>query len=315
MAQSGLRTLNPWTDYSAIADLIELSFSDHMDAEGREYINYLRRLAKNNENRPLFDGLENYPTNMDGLVWIENEKLIGNLSMIPFTTDGHRRMLVANIAVQPDFRRLGIAKALTEKSISQARDRKIESVWLHVRDDNAIAIHLYESLGFIKKAIRSTWEVNPGAVRPVHLQPGLHIQKRISREWGFQKTWLAQTYPPEITWNLALHVNLFSPGFWNSVSRFFDEKSIEHWSLHEKGNLAGIVTWEESSRAYDLLWLACDPEKESVVIRNLIPHVIEQVNTTKPMILNYPADRSEAEFKLIGLTNLHRLIWMEKDLS
>lgn len=314
MAASGLRPLNQRTDLNAIADLIEVAFAEHMDSEGRDYIGYLRRLAKTNGNRFLFEGLDIYPTNMGGLVWIENDRLVGNLSLIPFNAENQHRMLIANVGVEPASRKKGIAKALTEKALQLAREEKIDSVWLHVREDNPVAIHLYESLGFKKRVTRSTWEIDPERIHPQDLPPNLHIQKRTSRDWAFQKPWLETTYPQEVTWNLALHISQFSPGFWNTMSRFFDEKVIEHWSLYGSGQLMGTITFEESPSSYDLLWLAADEKDESTVVENLVPTVISQIDGTKPLVLNYPAGRAEDTFEEIGFINLHRLIWMEYPL-
>lgn len=314
MENTGLRPMNQRTDLSAIADLIELCFSDHMDSEGIEFILYLRRLAKNNLNRLLFSELEMPPSTMSGLVWVDNDRLVGNLSMIPFLNDGSQVLLIANVAVHPDFRKRGIARSLTNRALEEARNQKMESVWLHVRDDNAVAVHLYESLGFVKRVLRATWQIDPHYFVPSFHEPNFRVQRRSPREWAYQRAWLQQTYPKEVIWNLPLHTNQFSPGFWNSFSRFFEDKNIEHWSLHDNDMLLGTLTWEETLRNYDMLWLAVDPASEDAVIRNLIPAALEEIGGQKPLSLNYPAGNSEKAFIDIGFKKLHNLIWMENPI-
>jgi ribosomal protein S18 acetylase RimI-like enzyme len=311
MEKSGIRPLNQKADLLAIADLIELCFSDHMDSEGREYINYLRRLAKNNVNKVQFDGLDVYPSTMSGYVWIDNNQLIGNLSMIPFLNNGRKLMLIANVAVHPEFRKQGIAKALTQQALKEAYNQKMGSVWLHVRHDNNVAFHLYESLGFLKRVLRTTWQIDAHNVMVSIHDPAFNVQRRSAKDWAYQRAWLQTTYPKDVTWNLPLRKNQLSPGFWNSFSRFFNDINIEHWSLHHNGSLLGTLTWEETARSYDLLWLAADPAAENEVIQHLIPYAIEQIGGQKPLVLNYPAGQSIQSFLDTGFTKLHTLLWME----
>ena len=55
---------------------------------------------------------------------------------------------ITNLAVHPDHRRQGVARALLESLLSGARQRGVELVFLEVRPTNAEAIGLYGSFGF-----------------------------------------------------------------------------------------------------------------------------------------------------------------------
>ena len=55
---------------------------------------------------------------------------------------------VTNIAVHPDFRRRGIARALLGHILDEARRRAARLVGLEVRPSNHEALPLYESFGF-----------------------------------------------------------------------------------------------------------------------------------------------------------------------
>jgi ribosomal-protein-alanine N-acetyltransferase len=59
-----------------------------------------------------------------------------------------------NIAVRPDRRRHGIARALMEELFSHGRSRSARKVLLEVRASNAPAIALYERLGFTEFNVR-----------------------------------------------------------------------------------------------------------------------------------------------------------------
>ena len=55
---------------------------------------------------------------------------------------------IFNVAVLPEFRRKGIAKALIEKFIDAVREKSTDVIFLEVRASNLAAISLYEKFGF-----------------------------------------------------------------------------------------------------------------------------------------------------------------------
>jgi [ribosomal protein S18]-alanine N-acetyltransferase len=68
---------------------------------------------------------------------------------------------IANLAVRPDRRRMGIGRMLLEASISAALSRGAESVYLDVRESNVAARALYEARGFAAVGRRVKYYRNP----------------------------------------------------------------------------------------------------------------------------------------------------------
>ncbi len=56
---------------------------------------------------------------------------------------------VDNIAVLPEFRRRGVARALMDTAVSRCRELSLSFLSLEVRRSNSGAIALYEQLGFV----------------------------------------------------------------------------------------------------------------------------------------------------------------------
>lgn len=61
---------------------------------------------------------------------------------------------VTNIAVLPQYRRIGAGEALTRSLISECQKRSLFSLTLEVRTSNTAAISLYTKLGFSELGIR-----------------------------------------------------------------------------------------------------------------------------------------------------------------
>ena len=55
---------------------------------------------------------------------------------------------ITNVAVSPDYRRQGIARALIEALLAKARENGLAFVTLEVRESNLAARRLYEKNGF-----------------------------------------------------------------------------------------------------------------------------------------------------------------------
>ena len=68
---------------------------------------------------------------------------------------------ITNVAVSPDFRRQGIARALIEALLAKARENGLAFVTLEVRESNAPAIALYTGAGFEPVGKRKNFYSNP----------------------------------------------------------------------------------------------------------------------------------------------------------
>ena len=66
-----------------------------------------------------------------------------------------------NIAVHPDFRRLGVAESLVSALCDHLRRRQVRSLSLEVRASNAPAKALYEKLGFAQVGCRPNYYKAP----------------------------------------------------------------------------------------------------------------------------------------------------------
>jgi len=166
---SQLRSFDVRKDLNAVANLVETCFADTLDEDGRRYVNQMHSAARNpGYLRWAMAVAENAPMPFKGYVWEENGYLAGNLSLIPYRYQGKRCYLIANVAVDPAYRRKGIARSLTITAIDHARERGIDEIWLHVRSENAAAMNLYQSLGFIQRAKRITWEMKPVSANRIY---------------------------------------------------------------------------------------------------------------------------------------------------
>jgi ribosomal protein S18 acetylase RimI-like enzyme len=306
-----LRLFDPRRDMQAVADLIELGFSETLDEDGRRYLNQMRTAANSYHGLGWIGmamPLANF--SMSGYVWEEGGRIIGNLSLIPYLVGARRYYLIANVVVHPDYRRQGIGRALTARAIEHARNAASPAAWLHVRVENAGAITLYESLGFIERARRTTWRGLGEAPHAV-LASGLTITPRQNQHWSLQRSWLQVNYPQELAWNLPLNLNHLRPGPLGSLTRFFNDVFITQWAVQHDGQMAGVISWQSRHGQPNLLWLAAPRKADESAIQALLLHARRDIPSHLPLALDYPAGQSETAIQSAGFRNHQTLIWME----
>jgi ribosomal protein S18 acetylase RimI-like enzyme len=299
-----------------VAELIEVCFASTLDEDGREYLRQMRWAARDMNYLAWMQGAaERFGSPLYGFVWEENGRIVGNLSLIPIVRRGKIIYLIANVAVHPEFRRRGIGHMLTQTALDHLRERGIDTVWLQVRDDNQVAHHLYLAEGFVERARRTAWQSSGLSLITRASANHISVQKRRPRDWPLQRRWLNEIYAPDIAWNLPLNPNRLTPGFWQDLFRWLQGETMANWVALQGDRPIGFLTWEPLRTSSDPLWLATNPRDEDQAIRALLPYARSMLSgKSKPLTVNYPAERAIEAFKSAGFFNYQTLIWMSINL-
>ncbi|MBN2146482.1 MAG: GNAT family N-acetyltransferase [Anaerolineales bacterium] len=312
--QQHIRRLDARHDLVAVADLVELCFDQTLDPDGRSYLQSMREAARNAQLLGWTSSFYDYaPTPLSGYVWEEEQQIIGNLSLIPIKVQGQRCYLIANVAVHPEQRGRGIARALTTTAMNYARSRQVQAVWLQVRDDNPPAIHIYRSEGFGERARRTTWYSNNEATSPPPAGD-IAICPRRLHHWPQQRLWLHQLYPAELSWHLPLNWSAIRPDLLGILYRLFTIESVHHWAAERAGEMLGVITRRRCAGYTDELWLAAPGQVEPLATRLLLAQARRMRPLSRPLTLNLPADFARQVLLEAGFSPQQTLIWMESRL-
>lgn len=128
-----------------------------MRAEDLESVALLERtcFSESWSENLLRSGLDN---RLDSyLVYEEAGTVLGYCVLRTLADEGE----IQRIAVNPAFRRQGIARKLMESMAAVARMKGAREVALEVRESNESARKLYESYGFRQEAVRRGYYRNP----------------------------------------------------------------------------------------------------------------------------------------------------------
>jgi len=313
-AQTGepthMRALNVLRDLSKVADLIELCFTPTMDNDGQRYLSDMRRASRDNNFLNWANHVaETTSLPLTGYVWEEENKIIGNASLIPFRDKGRRVHLIANVATHPDYRRRGIARALTERVMALAREKNTTAIWLHVRDDNPGAVKLYEDLGFREIARRTAWIAKPDSPLP-RLDSDIEIVSRHPRFWSRQQGWLRRLYPDSVAWYHSWNFNALRPGFWNWLYLLLMGFDLKQWAAVRNDELLAVLTWIPHGTRSESLYAATGEGSDPEVLTQLLLHARRTLSVHSSLSLDYPAGEMTDAIAATGFKLRRTLVWM-----
>ncbi|HXF68184.1 MAG TPA: GNAT family N-acetyltransferase [Thermoflexus sp.] len=206
-ALGGLRPADVRRDLRGIADLLAEAFASELDETGQRIIRELRFWSRLGW---LLKGLEWFlppgETFAPGYVWVEGGRIVG-YTMVRRFRPGSEGWLIANVAVAEGFRGRGIGRALVSACLEYARAHGGRWAALQVRADNAPALRLYRSLGFVEIGRiqvwrREAWRVPVPPPDPLEV-PGCRMRPARPGEVSSLSAWIASTENP------AMH--LFEP--------------------------------------------------------------------------------------------------------
>jgi ribosomal protein S18 acetylase RimI-like enzyme len=311
---ANLRPLSILRDLPAVADLIELCFSSTMDNDGKRYVQDMRRAGNDNSflkwaNRAA----DSTSLPLTGYIWEENGKIIGNASLVPFRNNKQRVYLIANVAVHPEHRRKGIARILTERAMQHAHEKKINNIWLHVRDDNPGAIDLYTQLGFVERARRTSWQAVTDSHAPI-LKTDIAITNRHPRDWQTQLNWLSRLYPDLLAWHRNLTFASLRPGLFNWLYLLFIDMNIRQWTAVRKDQMEAALAWIPDGRG-ESLFPAISDRSDPVALTALLLQARRDMSPYYPKVaMEFPSTEFDGAILAAGFKSIRTLIWMQATL-
>lgn len=304
-----LRPLNILRDLPQVADLIELCFSQTFDEDGENYVRQMRRAGRDESwLKWASTAIESASMPLTGYVWTEGERIVGNVSLIIFHHQHRKLNMIANVAVHPDFRHRGIARALTERAMQHARERKTDELWLHARDDNADALDLYHDLGFIERARRTTWISNANSIFPETTRH-FEVTTRRPQFWQFQRAWLDKLHPDELRWYRGWNFDTLAPGWWNWLYRLFIDMNLRQWAAIRDGKLQAVLAWTPGGSRREPLWLALGEDSDPEAATRLLVQARRELGAHK-FILDHPSGPADESIRAAGFRAERTLVWM-----
>ena len=243
----GIRAINTKTDLPALADLLEIAFSEKMDSSGRAAIQQMRDMGRIGILNRLFatslaKGVHR------SFVWVENGRLLGNISLYSekFPYQNTRAWILANIAVLPQHRKKGIATQLVVTALDALKTKGVNEIYLQVDEENKNARQLYQKLGFIEENAFGIWIRKRNSPIPHQNKNGEEVVRSsaVFREKEYRLA--RKTRPVErggIGWLRPLDRREFIGGIQGLILSLISGRFRERRVLIEQGDAVKAAIW------------------------------------------------------------------------
>lgn len=318
-AASGLQPLDPLRHLGQIADVLEVSFAREMgDEYARQATREMRRHSRLGWQLRvmLWFGLEDYlPT--QGHVWIEDGRVVGTVQTQP-AREYPGAWLIANVAVLPEYRRHGIAEALTAATLEHIARRHGRIALLQVDDDNEAAQKLYDKLGFDHVGTHAHW-YRAGLSSAPSVEPArFDVRLRDPREWAADYDLVHLARPEGLCWDRALTPASFRSGWLRGLADALNGQGVERWVAEtESDKLVGSLRIDTGLPEGDRLTLIVHPAFRGELERSLLTRGLRRLGPRPWAIhIEHPADDAFMGGMLVehGFTRTRVLRWMRRPL-
>lgn len=311
-ARSCLRPVDYRRDLAAVADLIERTFSGRLDAAGRRMLREMRLYGQAGWLGWLIGWLV-LPKMAYGLgfVWEEDGRVVGNASLM--RVEGYpARYVLANVAVDPGYRRRGIARRMAEASIELAHRRGGTVIVLQVDSRSEGAQGLYASLGFRALTTRTTWERLPDWNLPLsaEVEPA---RRRQPSEWRQEWSLVSRVHPEGLVWPFPLEPGLLRPG---AMEDALGLDAAGNWVWQREGLVAAFLIGRPAGERKCLrMNMVVEPEAQGRAEAPLLQQALADLGPgRKRVLLEYLAGKAQAELQGLGFRPQRTLAWMALDL-
>lgn len=313
-AEAGLRPTELRSDLAGIAALMETCFGATLDAAGRGAISEMRALSRAGPLLRLVGNALPGPMWSLGFVWVEDGQIVGNIST-QRSASHPRDWLVANVAVQPEYRRRGIARALTEAALDLARRQGGTAALLQVNHDNAAALNLYTQLGFQRYGARTEWTRHSTGLPQYEATPGLDIRPRQSRHWQEEYLLAEQVCPEGLDWTRPLRLDDFRPVWWRTLGRALAGQGEERWVAVAQRQVVGSLSLLTTPGESDQLRLILRPDWRERVAQPLLVRGLRRLGIRPwPLRIDHPPHAETEVLRSLGFTAGRTLVWMRQNL-
>ncbi|PWH16304.1 MAG: hypothetical protein DDG60_04250, partial [Anaerolineae bacterium] len=192
------------------------------------------------------------------------------------------------------------------------RQKRADTIWLHVRQDNPGAIALYRDLGFYERARRTTWYATPNRLPALQgNQSNISIRPRSSWDWPQQHRWLEATYPPNLDWYFAYRWNILKPGLFQDIYRFLLDIDTLQWAAYRQGQLGAVLSCRRTAGRSDYLWLAAPRRPDPELITALLLYGRHALAERSSLSLEFPTGPADEAIRQAGFIAQRTLVWME----
>lgn len=316
----GPQPFRPGRHLRQVARLVGDVFAGELDVRGRRMLREMELAGRLAPFLGEFVSLALFDDYVSGHVWVENGQVLGNVTLQPVDQPGSR-WRISNVAVAPEHRRRGIARALMLATLREVAQRGGSWVLLQVRADNAAAHALYRDLGFEDVSREGLWRLTALPAQPPSPDPDVPLAP-LPLGAGNQWLELAQAARSALAqWAEPVSRSDYELGpdrlLGEALGRLTGLYRVERWAAWEGRQLIGAVeTRVTPLLGYDTLRFDVRPAARGRLETALVARGLHSLagNGPRPLVVTHDHEHTEgiAALEAVGFRLERELITMRR---
>lgn len=283
-----------------VADLVGKVFAAELDDRGRSALREMRWIGWFSPVLGDMLSMALFSEDISGQVWEEDGRVVGNVTLQSADPSGSR-WRISNVAVAPEWRGRGIARALVRAALREIAQHGGSWALLQVYAENRIAHELYRTLRFEDVARSTVWRLPAPSSRrrecpqDYGLEP---LHGRIGIEWltlaRAARSSLAQ-------WAEPIRPADYQPGLGQLVAEALGRATgfypVNRWGVRRNGRLMAVVESRPQPFAdYDTLRMVVHPEARGELEAVLVAQGLAALArpAAPPVVVEHDGEHVEA---------------------
>jgi GNAT superfamily N-acetyltransferase len=284
-------------DAAQVLGLMRVAFGPSLDAEGRDRLDQSVSASQ----QPWF-GLPALGVKRiePGFVWVESGRIVGNVTLL--TTRQPGRYLVVNVAVHPEYRRRGIARALMQAVMDTVHAHHGRVILLQVEHRNEPALNLYRHLGFAIIGDVTSWKASYSRLRQLPFPVGdrgpdrvgaFILRPLLGHEW--RQAYIAdeEAMHPDLDWPQPIDLYAYRQGLWRSFLSLLQARQQETWVIVDvaRSRLLALGNIQSEWGSAHQLRLRVSPAMAGQLERPLLAKLIRRLafHASRSVRIEHPA--------------------------
>ncbi len=239
---SGPRPIDPNRDFPQLSRLLRTVFAGELESGGQQVFEN----AASGSTPAIIWRFDPFLSKLlQGFVWEEDGQIVGNVTLL--STRSPQRVNVANVAILPEYRRRGIARALMEEVEKEARQRGAAEIRLQVARDNDAALKLYQSMGYGMLGSTTTWKLSstrrygPLSSR-LSYEDWIAVRELPGKRWQEAYRLDFAAHSEDLHWPEPLASDEYRRDLLRRIANFFSGRHNESWVvMDDSNNLIGLA--------------------------------------------------------------------------
>lgn len=311
-----IRSICAEKDAAAISELVKKSFLPWLDEDNISYLNRMNKAGVSALAHPHWANITGFPYDLQGVVCEDGKgRILGVINSYLFRVNGLKCCLIANVCVDPEYRRQEIAAHMLEEVIRMQKAEHTYGIYLQARIEKPEIINFYRKYGFLTTDYRVNRILPLSKTDSAIPERGFSLKIVPGSDKNAFSRLFSVRYPASVLWNLDYRGDLFCLGISGELGNRLTSRVNRFRRVNgPDGHPVAWAALQRTNGFADVLWFIPNDGVSDREILNALLVIRKEWKFSRPVKTDIPLKSDSEVFAQAGFVLQHCLAWMWKKL-